>query len=90
MQSSATFGKLKRIMATPNKGVELTEQATEAPARVWMDYTEAAEYCGLHSTTLWRAVKRRELRAGGVGRAVRFHRDDLDEFMRSGSNASRR
>ncbi len=60
----------------------MTEQVTEAPARVWMDYTEAADYCGLERTTLWRAIKRGELRAGGVGRAVRFHVDDLDEFMR--------
>lgn len=61
----------------------MTEQvATEAPARVWLNYTEAADYCGVKRTTLWRAVKRGELRAGGVGRAVRFHVDDLDEFMR--------
>jgi excisionase family DNA binding protein len=55
-----------------------------------MSYTESADYCAVDRVTLWRAVKRGELRVGGVGRAVRFHRDDLDEFMRSGGNASRR
>lgn len=60
----------------------MTEQAIEAPARAWLTYSEAADYCGVERTTLWRAVKRGELRAGGVGRAVRFHVDDLYEFMR--------
>lgn len=60
----------------------MTEQATEAPARVWLTYSEAADYCAVDRVTLWRAVKRFKLRAGGVGRAVRFHVDDLDEFMR--------
>jgi len=55
-----------------------------------MSYTESAAYCAVDRVTLWRAVKRGELRAGGVGRAVRFHRDDLDEFMRFGGNVSRR
>jgi len=68
----------------------LTGQELKGPTRVWMSYTESADYCAVDRVTLWRAVKRGELRAGGVGRAVRFHRDDLDEFMRSGGNASRR
>jgi excisionase family DNA binding protein len=49
---------------------------------VWLNTREAADYCGMHVTTLWRAVKRGELKAGGVGRAVRFHRDELDRWLR--------
>ena len=67
----------------------MTEQA-EVPDRVWMTYEQAAAYCNVDRVTLWRSVKRGELRAGGVGRAIRFHRDDLDEFMRFGGNVSRR
>ena len=68
----------------------MTGQELKDPTRVWMSYTESADYCAVDRVTLWRAVKRGELRAGGVGRAVRFHRDDLDEFMRSGGHASKR
>ncbi len=68
----------------------MTEQAAEAPARAWLNYAAAADYCSLDRVTLWRAVKRGELQAGGVGRAVRFHKDDLDQFMRSSGDASER
>ena len=50
--------------------------------RVWMTYEQAAEYTGLDRTTLWRAVRRGTLRAGGARRAVRFYRDDLDTWLR--------
>src|SRR5215217_1482079 len=43
----------------------------------------AAAYCNVHRTTIWRAVKADRLRATGPGRAVRFHRDDLDVWMHS-------
>jgi len=50
--------------------------------RVWLTYAEASEYTGLDRTTLWRAVRRNELRAGGAGRAVRFERLELDRWLR--------
>jgi excisionase family DNA binding protein len=50
--------------------------------RTWLTYSEASEYTRLDRTTLWRAVQRNELRAGGVGRAVRFERPELDRWLR--------
>lgn len=55
---------------------------TETRERTWLSYAEAERYTGVHRTTIWRAVKAGELKASGPGRAVRFHRDDLDEWMR--------
>lgn len=56
--------------------------ATESP---YWDYTRSAIYCNVDKTTIWRAVKSGSLRASGPGRAVRFHKDDLDAWMRSRS-----
>ena len=53
--------------------------ATESP---YMTYEEAANYCRCERTTLYRAVKAGRLRASGPGTAVRFHIDDLNEWMR--------
>lgn len=67
------------------------EQALAAenpPQRVWMNTTQAAEYAGLDASSLWRARRRGELKAGGVGRAVRIHRDDLDCWLRAGGDES--
>ncbi len=50
----------------------------------YLTYAEACIYCNLERTTLWRAMKAGRLRASGFGTAVRFHVDDLDEFMRLG------
>ena len=49
----------------------------------YFDYTQAAAYCNVDRSTLWRAVKAGDLRASGPGRAVRFHRDELDRWMDS-------
>lgn len=54
--------------------------ATESP---YMTYEEAARYCHVERTTLYRAVKANRLRASGPGMAVRFHRDELDRWMNS-------
>lgn len=62
------------------------EQAV-ATERTWMNYQEAAEYTGLDRVTIWRAVKRGELRAGGLVRAVRFERAELDRWLRSGGSS---
>lgn len=64
----------------------MTEPETRAPDRVWFNYSEASTRTGLHPSTLWRAVRRGDLRVGGIGRAPRFHVDELDEFMRRGGS----
>jgi excisionase family DNA binding protein len=48
----------------------------------WLTYEEAEEYTGVERTTIWRAMRTGKLRAGRAGRAVRFHRDDLDAWLR--------
>lgn len=53
---------------------------TESP---YMDYGQAAAYCTVDRTTIWRAVKAGHLKAVGPGRAVRFHREELDRWMQS-------
>jgi excisionase family DNA binding protein len=49
----------------------------------FLDYEEAAAYCRVNRTTLWRAVKAGRLRASGPGMAVRFRRTELDRWMDS-------
>ena len=50
---------------------------------VYLTYEQAAAYCNVERTTLYRAVKTGRLRASGPGSAVRFHRDELDRWMDS-------
>jgi excisionase family DNA binding protein len=49
----------------------------------YVTYAGAAQYTKLSSVTLWRAVRDGRLRPAGPGRAVRFHKDELDRFMHS-------
>jgi excisionase family DNA binding protein len=49
----------------------------------YLTYEEAARYCNVERTTLYRAVKSGRLRASGPGMAIRFHRDELDTWMDS-------
>jgi excisionase family DNA binding protein len=49
----------------------------------YLTYEEAARYCNVERTTIWRAVKSGRLQACGPGMAVRFHRDELDRWMDS-------
>ncbi len=44
---------------------------------------QAARFCAVNRTTIWRAVKADRLRASGPGTAVRFHRDELERWMDS-------
>ena len=49
----------------------------------YLRYEEAAQYTNLSPVTLWRAVRDGRLKAAGPGRAVRFHKEELDRFMDS-------
>jgi excisionase family DNA binding protein len=49
----------------------------------YVNYEAAERYTGLSRVTLWKALKRGELRASKVGSAVRFRLADLDTFMSS-------
>ena len=57
----------------------------EAPTvqRPYLTYEEAAQYTNVSAVTLWRAVRDGRLKPTGPGRAVRFHKDELDRFMHS-------
>ena len=57
-------------------------EATAAETE-YLTYEQAARYCNVERTTIYRTVKARRLKASGPGSAVRFHRDDLDSWMRS-------
>lgn len=48
----------------------------------WLTYEEAERYTGVERTSIWRAMRAGKLRAGRAGRAVRFHREDLDRWLR--------
>ena len=49
--------------------------------RLYLTYEEAAHYTNLSPVTLWRAVRDGHLKPSGPGRAIRFHKDELDRFM---------
>lgn len=65
----------------------LQTTATSAGTRIWMNSMQAADYAGVDVVTVWRARKAGMLRAGGVGRAVRIHRDELDRWLAAGGDA---
>ncbi len=52
-------------------------------AKVWMSEKEAREYTGFSHYTLHNARADGELKATKCNRLVRYHRDDLDAWMRS-------
>lgn len=60
-------------------------EATTATVSPFLTYEEAADYCRVNRTTLWRAVRAGKLRESGPGMAVRFRRDELDRWMDSRS-----
>ena len=51
--------------------------------KVWMSEKEAKEYTGFSHYTLHNARADGELKATKCNRLVRYHRDDLDAWMRS-------
>jgi excisionase family DNA binding protein len=57
----------------------------ETESSPYLDYGRASEYCGVSVTTIWRATKRGDLRVSGPNGVVRFHKADLDAWMRGRS-----
>lgn len=50
----------------------------------WLDAEGAARHLGMSSAFVRKCVLQNRLRHYKVGRRLRFHPDDLDEFVRSG------
>ena len=66
--------------ARGNKGGQMEATNTDTP---YFTYEEAARYCNVERTTIYRAMKVGRLRASGPGSAVRFRVDELDRWMDS-------
>lgn len=67
----------------------MTRMIAADAEHAWLSYREASAYTGLDRVTLWRAVRRGELKAGGAGRAVRFEKAELDRWLRGGTADTR-
>ncbi len=61
----------------------IQEALDQHTAKVWMSEKEARAYTGFSHYTLHNARADGELKATKCNRLVRYHRDDLDEWMRS-------
>ena len=51
--------------------------------RVWMSQKEAEVYTGSSQFTLYNARKSGELKADKLNRSIRYHRENLDTWIRS-------
>jgi predicted DNA-binding transcriptional regulator AlpA len=59
-------------------------QVHDAPiVPAWLDTRQAEAYTSLCSVTLWRLRKENKIQAAQIGRAVRYSRESLDDYMRS-------
>lgn len=64
---------------------EERDAETMAVQREWLPADQATVLSGLGRTTLWKLASTGQVRAAKVGRAVRFSRRSLQEFMESRS-----
>lgn len=53
--------------------------------REWSNARQATALCELGRTTLWKLASTGQVKAAKVGRAVRFSRSSLQEFMEKSS-----
>jgi excisionase family DNA binding protein len=72
-------------MKATTKAVRPQEVQAGAETSPFYTYSQAAAYCNVERTTIYRAMKAGRLNASGPGSAIRFHVDDLDAWMRSRS-----
>ena len=63
--------------------LRIQEALRKRVEKVWMSEKEAKEYTGFSQFTLYNARMDGELKASKCNRSVRYHRDDLDAWMRS-------
>jgi excisionase family DNA binding protein len=47
----------------------------------WITYEEAQRLTSLGRTTLWRICSSGEVKTARIGRAVRIHRQSLEDYM---------
>jgi excisionase family DNA binding protein len=73
---------LKRLRTTPDREETVRETAMRSE---WLNYAKASEFTGLGRTTLWTLAATGQVRAAKVGKAVRFSRSSLQEFMEKSS-----
>lgn len=63
--------------------MRIQEALQKRVEKVWMSEKEAREYTGFSQFTLYNARMKGELKASKCNRSVRYHRDDLDAWIRS-------
>jgi excisionase family DNA binding protein len=56
----------------------------------WVTYKDAQKITGLSRVTLWRMVKDGLIPASKHGRAVRLHRESIDDLMWRGTEGEAR
>lgn len=61
----------------------IQEALQERIERVWMSQKEAEVYTGYSQFTLYNARKSGELKATKLNKSIRYHRDNLDTWMRN-------
>jgi excisionase family DNA binding protein len=57
----------------------------ETVQREWLKAGDASRLSGLGRTTLWKLASTRQIQAAKVGKAVRFSRKSLEDFMEKSS-----
>ncbi|WP_290756970.1 MULTISPECIES: helix-turn-helix domain-containing protein [unclassified Exiguobacterium] len=62
------------------------DEVEKSAGKVWFSESEAQDYTGYSKRTLYNARIDKTLKASMVNRHARYHRDDLDAWMRSKQN----
>ncbi|WP_313635718.1 helix-turn-helix domain-containing protein [Exiguobacterium sp.] len=65
---------------------EVQAALKKSALKVWYSEAEAQAYTGYSKRTLYNARIDKSLKASTLNRHVRYHRDDLDTWMRSKQN----
>jgi excisionase family DNA binding protein len=71
------------VNAPKQPEVEMNEVASDR----WLSVDEIAEYLGIKRDTVYKWIERKKMPAHKVGSLWKFRRDEIDEWVRSGSAA---